>query len=1012
MTQQDPTEDNKPLTALLRRWLGPGEDAVDLALWFRGTPALDAALAAQFGDLHARAARGGLDHWADSPRGLVGLVVLLDQLSRNLHRGTAEMFAHDTTARRFARAALQHPLPPAQRAVAALCLTHAESPDVAAEGIAVLQALKVDPQTRGSRKAHKRLLHAARKRHRVLLRFARYPHRNALLGRETTHDEAAYLAEETSRFARSVQSHRPGRLKILVLHSFRQSGARLAARTRALKAAVSDIAELIFVDAPHTYVPDAAEQAMLEADFASVPDFSSQRCWWNSDDTHTVYTGWEDSIRSLKAHFPVDGVLGFSQGAALTGLLAALESAQLRFVICASGFPSRAAAHDMLTRPDSIDLPSLHIYGERDVLVDPARTLALAGCFVAPDIVSHPAGHFAPDRWPLDAVRSFLLRFTTPPQKPRPVLSSTAWADVVASKAPNHADIAALLPSSPDALAALLREAAGLRRDSRPHTALTAPRAGDAAHHIWLAAWAQAPAVVSAVLAEDTDFRGLVRLAELAGDDDLTEQIADRFATQLRADRDTPRPSLAAEAAPRTSSATDRETGLGRRIAVRLQPSVAPPGVYMAYRKQIVALSQKSRALRQPRRRPRHLEAPAGAPVSAEVLRPRPVPVVPCPLVELGPLLSHLDQKSIVAEEHAFPRGTVTPDGRLDLCKQVVGPAGIQPLLASLAAHPQVDRLLLGNNVIGSAGARAVADFIRSGESRLKVWYIAGNELHAEDLRPIAAALAGAPAVEGLWLKRNPLGPEAGPILAALLGHPRLRTLDLVNTGLLDAGALPIIAAAADSPALRNLYLGTNGLTTTTAAALGRMLAAGPVTSLFVSCNRLGDDGAKLLAAGLRQDDRLLRLGLASNRIGPAGATALARALHGHPSLLFLDLGWTRATSAVGEAGNRIGDDGARAIAEMLRENDTLQGLDISHNRISQAGLNAICDALADNRRLVFLRCPQFGKASNPDAMALLRGRVARNRALHGLSEVDAEEVRAPRAARAILSVYRTQPIG
>lgn len=1019
---QTPTEDNKqPFTAVLTHWFGPEEDAIDLSLWFSGTEAIDADLAERFGALHDAACRGALDGWAETPRGAVALVVLLDQLSRNLHRGTPKMFANDHRAAAIAERLLDDAelsLPPAQRAALALCLSHVEDTAKMARAIQALQALKVDPATRGSRKPFKRILMSARKRYRVLARFGRFPHRNALLGRQTTADEADHLAQEQSRSARSVQPHRrrADRLKVLVLHSFRQSGARLASRTKKLQAALEDIAELIFIDAPHPYQPDASERAMLEADFETMPDFSAQRCWWNSDDSHTAYTGWEDAIRAIEAHLPVDGVLGFSQGAAMTGLLAALKPSQVRFVLCASGFPSRAAAHDMLMRPGSIDVPSLHIYGERDVLVDNSRTLALAECFIDAEVCSHPAGHFAPDEWPMARLREFLLRFTTAPPPPRRQLTAPEWATVLSRDAPPADMIRPLLPRDRGSLVALLLEAEGLRKRVLYNRGLPieAPHPGDVAHHIWLAAWQQSPEAVIEAISASSDWAGLARLSVVAADHPaLVGHIADRFTAQLQADSASPRPSRAAEAAPRRGSAVERVGGLGHQIATRLRPASAAPGVYIAYRRQIVALSRRAKALRRPRRRPRHFETPASAPLSPEILRPRPVPVVPCPLPELTPLLRHLSAKDTIQAPAAFPRGTVMPDGRLDLCKQVVGPAGITPLLSALEAHPQVERLLLGNNVIGSAGARAVAEFIRSGRSRLKVWYIAGNEIHAEDLLPIAEALAGAPAVEGLWLKRNPLGPDAGPILARLLrSHPRLDTLDLVNTGLLDAGAAPLLDAAAESPALRHLYLGTNGLSTRSAAAIGRLLSdSDQLDSLYVSCNRLGDDGVRLIAAGLRHNRGLKRLGLASNRIGPEGARTLADALKGHPSLQFLDLGWTRATSAVGEAGNRLLDRGAEHIAALLRGNPTLRGLDVSHNRISQVGLNHISDALAENTALTWLRCPQFGKASNPDAMAVLRGRLARNRAQAGIDEATAEEVRAPRSARDILSVYRTQPV-
>ena len=72
----------------------PDDGAPDLALWFGGSTEIDADIRARFADVHAAAAGGELDHWADTPEGAVALVVVLDQLSRNLHRGDMAMFAY------------------------------------------------------------------------------------------------------------------------------------------------------------------------------------------------------------------------------------------------------------------------------------------------------------------------------------------------------------------------------------------------------------------------------------------------------------------------------------------------------------------------------------------------------------------------------------------------------------------------------------------------------------------------------------------------------------------------------------------------------------------------------------------------------------------------------------------------------------------------------------------------------------------------------------------------------
>ena len=158
--------------------------------------------------------------------------------------------------------------------------------------------------------------------------------------------------------------------------------------------------------------------------------------------------------------------------------------------------------------------------------------------------------------------------------------------------------------------------------------------------------------------------------------------------------------------------------------------------------------------------------------------------------------------------------GTLCTDGRLDLCKQVVGPKGIGPLLAALGDNDAVRALLIGNNIVGSEGARAIAAYLRSGNSKLLHWYIAGNNFNADDLDRIVDALISDPIAQSLWLKRNPLLPAGGRPIAKLLtaNMPTLVTLDLVNTGLLDHGFAVVMRALPSNTALSHLYVASSVL--------------------------------------------------------------------------------------------------------------------------------------------------------------------------------------------------------
>ena len=126
------------------------------------------------------------------------------------------------------------------------------------------------------------------------------------------------------------------------------------------------------------------------------------------------------------------------------------------------------------------------------------------------------------------------------------------------------------------------------------------------------------------------------------------------------------------------------------------------------------------------------------APFADAIVNPVAEPVDFALVDEMRPLYDWLQSSQRIAaaatmseSDLAFVKGTVTGDGRLDLCKQVVGPSGIGALLDAMrGTRAHVDRLLLGNNLVGDEGARLIAEFIRSaGRSPLRVWYIAGNDM-------------------------------------------------------------------------------------------------------------------------------------------------------------------------------------------------------------------------------------------------------------------------------------------
>jgi uncharacterized protein (DUF924 family) len=170
-----------------------------LAFWFadparawRKDPAFDAEVRDRFGALHAEVDGGAHEAWRETARGALAYVIVLDQLSRNMHRGTARMFACDGRALAAARDAvdrgLDGELPADQRAFLYMPFMHAE--DLAAQdrAVALFEAL-------GGNMAS----YAVRHRD-IVRRFGRFPHRNEALGRASTEDELAFLTQPGSSF--------------------------------------------------------------------------------------------------------------------------------------------------------------------------------------------------------------------------------------------------------------------------------------------------------------------------------------------------------------------------------------------------------------------------------------------------------------------------------------------------------------------------------------------------------------------------------------------------------------------------------------------------------------------------------------------------------------------------------------------------------------------------------------------------------------------------------------------
>jgi len=154
--------------------------------WFAKDAAFDAEFRRRFHDAHVAAARRELDGWIETPDGALALLILLDQFPRNSFRSTAHQFATDPLALMFANQAVErgHHLAfaPDLRNFVLLPFEHSERIE---DQDRYMELAAGDPELEKWGRIHRD----------IIVRFGRFPHRNACLGRDTTAEEQAFLAE-------------------------------------------------------------------------------------------------------------------------------------------------------------------------------------------------------------------------------------------------------------------------------------------------------------------------------------------------------------------------------------------------------------------------------------------------------------------------------------------------------------------------------------------------------------------------------------------------------------------------------------------------------------------------------------------------------------------------------------------------------------------------------------------------------------------------------------------------
>jgi len=171
--------------------------------WFANEPALDDEIRSRFGAAVAAAARGALGAWSSTAGGALALTIVLDQFSRNIHRGTPEAFESDGRALQVADHAIERQLdrdtPLDRRMFFYLPFEHSESLPDQRRSVELFSRWAAEHPAEQRAYADDQMIYVLRHRE-IIERFGRFPHRNAVLGRTSTPAELAFLEEPDSSF--------------------------------------------------------------------------------------------------------------------------------------------------------------------------------------------------------------------------------------------------------------------------------------------------------------------------------------------------------------------------------------------------------------------------------------------------------------------------------------------------------------------------------------------------------------------------------------------------------------------------------------------------------------------------------------------------------------------------------------------------------------------------------------------------------------------------------------------
>ncbi|ARF10365.1 aldo/keto reductase [Hokovirus HKV1] len=387
----------------------------------------------------------------------------------------------------------------------------------------------------------------------------------------------------------------------------------------------------------------------------------------------------------------------------------------------------------------------------------------------------------------------------------------------------------------------------------------------------------------------------------------------------------------------------DEYKTIGKKIAILTYPDIDPQNAHRILREDVKKLrnlkienSSKNKIIKKGLPEPTKIRTEG--PYSEFILNPRPMPVDITEPTEFEQIFNYIKNTDTNDIDITFTKGTMFKDGRLDLCKQVVGPTSIGKLCETVLESKIVEHFLLGNNVSFQDNDKKNMEKLSklmASNNNIKTWYLAGNNINEECCKYISQGLKNNTVSTALWLKRNPIMLGTIYLNDLIRNNTTLELLDLHNCGIGDLGLKLLFNNPEEIKKLKHLYLDANAIENID--PLLPWLSNSLVESFYISINRIGSKNIIKIMEALNNNpnNSIKRLCFASTHLDNEGIKKIAEIIPNLKNLICLNLGTYKSSADLGEYPGNFYDDSVLNELISITKHPNLKYLSTSGSHIS-----------------------------------------------------------------------------